>query len=358
LFYHFFHFHMIGKEVENGGNDMKNKAVAWILLWSAGLLLASMLIPGILVQRWEHSRPVDLPDEPHPPGVNLPADSVLVPVYLTAEQRVEKIPLEAYVRGVVAAEMPPEFELEALKAQAIAARTYIVNRLLEGNTDQVPVENAVVTDTTSHQVYLPPDKLREQWDAAEYQKNLQKYTAAAAETKGLIATYQGRPISAAFFSTSNGYTENSEDYWDVKVPYLRSVESPWDVRISPKYKAVVRMPLAEVYEKLGISADPADKPEIRVLEWSEGKRIKKISIAGHVFSGREVREKLDLNSSHFHWEFAGGEAEITTFGYGHGVGMSQWGANGMAKEGRTAEEIIRHYFTGVEIERFDPLKKY
>lgn len=282
--------------------------------------------------------------------------SLIVPVYLTKEKRVDRVPLEEYVRGVIAAEMPIEFELEALKAQALAARTYIIRRLAEKDFSGVPEKDAWVTDTVAHQVFLPEPTLKSRWGPEEYRKNMEKLNRAVKETDGKILTYEGKPINATFFSTSNGYTENSEDYWNVHVPYLRSVPSPWDKSISPEFKKTVRISLADFSSKLRLGAVPASATAVgmKVVELTPGHRIAKLKLAGKTYTGREVREALGLNSSQFQWTVKGNVVEITTFGYGHGVGMSQWGANGMAQAGKTAEEIVRYYYTGISVSSDQP----
>ncbi|WP_241675099.1 stage II sporulation protein D [Paenibacillus luteus] len=282
-------------------------------------------------------------------------EHLVVRVYLTKQKRIESVPLETYVRGVVAAEMPIGFELEALKAQAIAARTYMVRRMVQGNDSGVPVKGADVTDTTEHQVYISLSALAEKWSGDEQKSNIGKLNDAIEQTKGIIITYQGEPIDAAFFSTSNGYTENSEDYWQQKIPYLRSVASPWDQAISPKYKETVKLSLKDFYSKLGLSKKQASKLSIRVIEKTEGNRVSKIAIGETTLTGREVREKLGLASSQFIWSIKGNIISITTYGYGHGVGMSQWGANGMAEAGASAEDILTHYYSSVQVEQASKL---
>ncbi|GMK38229.1 hypothetical protein PCCS19_12830 [Paenibacillus sp. CCS19] len=276
-------------------------------------------------------------------------DKLMVRVYITKQKRIETVPLETYVRGVLAGEMPIDFELEALKAQAVAARTYIVRRLAMQDRSGVPGKKADVTDTIDHQVYVPLKALAELWPAGEERKaSLQKLTQAVEETKGEVLTYEGELIEAAFFSTSNGYTENVEDYWQLSLPYLKSVASPWDEEISPRYKQTIEMKEKELYRRLGAKND--GKPP-RILETTEGHRVKTVVIGGKTFTGREVREKLDLPSSQFEWTISKGKAIITTYGLGHGIGLSQWGANGMAKEGASASEILLHYYTGVKLEQ-------
>jgi stage II sporulation protein D len=281
-----------------------------------------------------------------------------VAIYLTKEKRIEVVPLEQYIRGVLAAEMPIDFELEALKAQAIAARTYIIRRYVEKDFSNVPVAGAWVTDTVSHQVYLTEDKIEERWNKNPNRAaNLKKLNQAIEETKGLVITYSGHPILASFFSTSNGYTENSEDYWTLELPYLRSVESPWEEGLSPKYKTTKTYSKAELLRKLEVKVIPASTTvPMKVIEMSDGNRIKRIQVGDKILTGRDVRERLGLGSSQFTWRSVGNTIEFTIYGNGHGVGMSQWGAQGMAIEGRKAQEIIAHYYKGVNIEKIHSLE--
>ncbi|WP_025025735.1 stage II sporulation protein D [Caldalkalibacillus mannanilyticus] len=277
---------------------------------------------------------------------------VEIAVYRTGSKTIEKVPLELYIRGVVASEMPANFELEALKAQALAARTYIVRRLVEKDYSDTP-KGSIVTDTERHQVYQSEGELKKRW-GKDFEPNLSKVNQAVNETMGQVLTYEGRPINATFFSTSNGYTENSEEYWGTELPYLRSVTSPWD-QDSPRYKEQVVMSIEEFQKKLGIKLTlptSPDEPFSEVVSRTEGNRIGKIKVGEASFTGKEVREMLNLSSSHFEWHIKNGNVYIDTIGWGHGVGMSQWGANGMAKEGHTAEEIVTHYYKGIMIQDY------
>ncbi|QPC47697.1 stage II sporulation protein D [Mangrovibacillus cuniculi] len=270
--------------------------------------------------------------------------NVSVSVYRAAEETVEDIPLEEYVVGVVASEMPAEFEKEALKAQALAARTYIVRQL---SVDDPSVPNdAAVTDTVQHQVYKDRKQLKIQWKE-NYQTNLTKVVEAVKETNGQILTYNGELITASFFSTSNGKTENAEAYWENPFPYLVSVDSPWD-KESPKFEQRVVLPIEEFENKLGVRLKDPSKIGI-ITKRTPGERVAEVKIEDNIFTGREIREKLELASSDFDWVRKGNDVVITTKGYGHGVGMSQYGANGMAKSGKKVEEIIQYYYKGVEV---------
>jgi stage II sporulation protein D len=277
---------------------------------------------------------------------------IMVRVYRTESKAIEKVPLEEYVRGVVASEMPYDFELEALKAQAMAARTYMIRRMVDKDFSDTP-KGADVRDDAGHQVYQNEAELREKWGYS-YEERISRINRAVNETRGLVITYEGRPIDATFFSTSNGFTENSEDYWGQKIPYLRSVESPWD-KTSPRYKDQMQFSLAEFQDKLGIElAMPASpgQPFAEIVSRTEGNRVKEVKIGDKTFTGRQIRELLGLPSSDFSWQVEGDAVVITTTGYGHGVGLSQFGANGMAKEGKKAEEIVKYYYQGVEVEDY------
>ncbi|MDC3411804.1 stage II sporulation protein D [Aquibacillus sp. 3ASR75-11] len=269
-----------------------------------------------------------------------------VSVFRTQTSEVEKVPLELYVTRVVASEMPADFELEALKAQALAARTYIVKFLQQGTEDTVP-EGADVTDTVQYQVYKNETDLRKAW-GEDYSWKMNKIKKAVVQTAGKIITYDGQPITPAFFSTSNGYTENSENYWSNKLPYLRSVASPWDKQ-SPKFEDQKTLPISKVEELLGVSIDPAAEA-VAEIKRTESKRVDQITIGGKTFSGRDVREKLDLRSSDFTIKQKNNHLIFTTQGFGHGVGMSQYGANGMAKEGKNYKDIVKYYYNGIKID--------
>lgn len=327
--------------------------------WMMTFLLAVTMIPMLVVNHQPQT--IIEKNMSHIEGTGVTEDAGIplkVAIYLTDEKRVEEVPLEQYIRGVLAAEMPIEFELEALKAQAIAARTYIIKRYVDKDFSHVPVAGAWVTDSVSHQVYLTDKEIEEKWSKSPEQvANLKKLSRAVEETKGLVITYRGEPILASFFSTSNGFTENSEDYWSQELPYLRSVESPWEERLSPKYKTTKTYSTAEVIHKLNVEAIPVTaKLPMKIIERSEGHRIKRIQVGNKVLSGREVRELLDLGSTQFTWRSVRNAIEFTIYGSGHGVGMSQWGAQGMAIEGKKAQEILTYYYKGVSIEKIHSLE--
>ncbi len=276
-------------------------------------------------------------------------ETVEVSVYRSKEKKLEKMPLEQYVIGVVAAEMPAEFELEALKAQALTARTYIVKQMLNPALN-LP-DGANVTDTVMNQVYDNDTELKTKW-GKDYTWKLEKITKAVEETAGRILTFQHTPIEASFFSTSNGYTENSEAYWQSAYPYLTSVSSKWD-KDSPKFYDKKTMSVTEFEKKLGVTLSK-DGSLGKVIARTPGKRVDTIEINGKKLKGKTVRERLELRSTDFSWIKTGENILITTKGYGHGVGMSQYGANFMAQSGKTYEEIVKYYYKGIQLEEAKP----
>ncbi|MGX1901363.1 stage II sporulation protein D [Thermolongibacillus altinsuensis] len=305
-----------------------------------------LLIPTLLVWPFHDKKEKTLQAETHAVKVQERDEpAVEVAVYRSKEKKIERIPLEEYVVGVVAAEMPAEFELEALKAQALTARTYIVKQLLNDQPIQLP-KGANVTDTVMHQVYYSKEELKQMWGIS-YDWKIKKITEAVEATRGQILMYNNEPIEASFFSTSNGYTENSEAYWKNAFPYLKSVASPWDEK-SPKFYDQTTMSVAEFERRLGVKL-PTDGSVGKIIARTPGKRIDTVEINGKRLKGREIREKLELKSTDFTWARKGNRIVITTKGYGHGVGMSQYGANFLAKEGKTYEQIVKYYYQGVEI---------
>ncbi|WP_150270575.1 stage II sporulation protein D [Paenibacillus tepidiphilus] len=347
--------------------------------WLAAPLLAALLLPLIIVPL-RSGGGTEPPAAPQATAGPSPAAAEAVQpqvsVYLSRSGQIETLPLEDYVSGVVAAEMPADFELEALKAQAVAARTFIVRRLRAGDRSGVPVPRADVVDTVSHQAYVSQDTLEREWAAGGRGADLAKIRRAVLETRGVVMVYQGQPITASFFSSSGGYTENSEEYWSTAVPYLRSVASPWEREITPEWAVTYTFTDSELRSKLGLGEEAVPVTATasgsraaqtvssgggalpaEVLSLTSGHRVKEISVAGTVFRGREIREKLGLRSSQFTWKREGGKVRITTYGNGHGVGMSQWGANGMAREGGTATQILKYYYSGVGFAQVSTLLK-
>ncbi len=266
-----------------------------------------------------------------------------VRVYREQTQTIDNVPIEEYVVGVVAGEMPISFSLEALKAQAVAARSYVMKQM-ENNINK----EYDVVDTVMNQVYLDKEYLQSVWSES-YVNNINKIKSAVLSTKGEYLSYDGKVADALFFSTSPGITENSEDVFVSKLEYLRSVDSPWD-SISPAYTSTSTFTLEEFYNLLNIPYK--ETLTIEIINTTKTGRIKKLKINNTEFSGNEVCSILNLKSTYFEIAQEGMKVIIKNKGYGHGVGMSQYGAEGMSKEGYNYQDILKHYYTNIEIKKF------
>ncbi|MFT8710221.1 MAG: stage II sporulation protein D [Sporolactobacillus sp.] len=268
-----------------------------------------------------------------------------IAVYRSVSGVTEEIDLTNYLIGVVGSEMPARFPIEALKAQAMAARTYILDRLQED-------PGARVTDTVQNQVYHSRAELKKLWGDA-YTWKIKKITRAVKETKNEVITYNGHLIAPVFFSTSNGYTENAEAYWSEAVPYLRSVASPWD-QSSPKFRETKTIPAAAAAAALGVTLSKQNGRVGQVVARTASHHVSRFEINGHPFTGREIREKLALSSTDFVLTRKGDSIIAQTVGSGHDVGMSQYGAAGMAKLGKTAKQIVTYYYSGTKVTTLTP----
>ena len=254
---------------------------------------------------------------------------------------ITEVNLEDYIVGVVASEMPSSFEFEALKAQAVAARTYAMYKKETRNLDYDLIMGV------SDQAYSTNEQLLKRWGIAFF-TNFLKVRDAVKETKNEIITYEGNTINAFYFSMSNGYTEKSSLVFYEQLPYLESVESKWDNETLGNFEVVKSMSKQEFCEKLNINCD---KIEIKNVIRSDSNRVLTIDINDSTFKGTEVRTKLSLRSTDFVITVNETEVSIVTKGFGHGVGMSQYGANGMASEGYTYQQILSHYYQNTEISK-------
>ncbi len=252
--------------------------------------------------------------------------------------QVINLELESYIIGVVGAEMPASFNVEALKAQSVLARTYALKKI---------DRKEKLSDTTSHQVYKDNNQLKSMW-GSDFDKYYNKIKQAVASTTGEYLTYNGDYIEAIYHSTSNGKTEDSLAVWGNSYPYLKSVDSHWDLEAS-SYSRRITKDFDNLRTITGI--DFNENTNIKILSKTNGNRIDKIKIDDTIFSGIELRTLLGLRSADFDIIFENGKVIFITRGYGHGVGMSQYGANGMAKEGSNYINILKHYYPGTTIKK-------
>ena len=241
-----------------------------------------------------------------------------------------------YLIGVVSSEMPASFNLEALKAQSVLARTYALKTKQTGKK---------LTDTVSTQSYIDIDQMKNKWGNS-FNTYYNKIKNAVENTNGEYLSYNGNYIEALYHSTNNGKTESSLDVFGNYYPYLISVSSEYDKNAS-SYLRTINMPLDTISNKLGLSLN--NDSVISILSYTDGGNIKEININGNNFSGKKVRELLGLRSADFDISISDNNANITTRGYGHGVGMSQYGANGMANAGYGYKDILSHYYPGTTL---------
>ena len=241
-----------------------------------------------------------------------------------------------YLIGVVSSEMPASFNLEALKAQSVLARTYAL---------KAKQTEKKLTDTVSTQSYIDIDQMKNKWGNS-FNTYYNKIKNAVENTNGEYLSYNGNYIEALYHSTNNGKTESSLDVFGNYYPYLISVSSEYDKNAS-SYLRTISMPLDTISNKLGLSLN--NDSVISILSYTDGGNIKEININGNNFSGKKVRELLGLRSADFDISISDNNANITTRGYGHGVGMSQYGANGMANAGYSYKDILSHYYPGTTL---------
>lgn len=264
---------------------------------------------------------------------------------LKKDNTVEILNLEDYLIGVVSAEVPVSFEEEAIKAQAVAARTYALKRM-QNNKDS----NYDVTDDTSSQVYQTEEELKSKWKD-KYEEYRNKIKNAVYNTKGEYLTYNNDIIYAFFFSTSNGKTEDNKDVFGQDLPYLKVVDSSFDEKETSGFVATKTFNLNEFYQKLGIPYN--EILNIKNKELTTSGRVKNITINDKLFKGTEIRTKLSLRSTDFNIEQNNKEIKITTKGFGHGVGMSQYGANALAKQNKNYKEILNYYYQGTNLKKYE-----
>ena len=286
-----------------------------------GLLIILFCLPFIFAEKDDQKKASK-------PTIIETNTALVIPNYITIATTGEKIDFETYVMGVVAAEMPASFSVEALKAQAVAARTYAIHKT---NNLVQPIDT-----TTAHQVYFPVNNL-----SSEYRE---KIRTVVEETRSLVLVKDGKPISAMFHAASNGFTESALNYGGNDVSYLQSVPSPEEKLTTHRFSISELNHLLK--QKFSV-----EQIKQAAIERNDTNRINEITIGGKTWTGRDFRDLLSLASTDFKIQINEGVVEIIASGYGHGVGMSQVGAQELALEGYTYEEILMHYYQGVTLEK-------
>ena len=270
--------------------------------------------------------------------------------------QVQEMDMGTYLLGVLRAEMPASFEEEALKAQAIAARTYTLYRIRGGGSANHPDADAC-DDHTCCKAYLSAEQAAANWGsmAVYYEEKLAR---AVRETDGEVLLYDGVPILAVFFSSADGSTQGAGDVWLNDLPYLRKVESPEDEALVPNYYSTASF-TAEEFKSLVLRAYPNADLSDDMSTWvsdivrNDSDYVASVTVGGVKMRGNDLRTLLSLRSPSFTVECKNNAFTFHVTGYGHGVGMSQYGANALAKEGYSAEEIVQHYFSDTTVGYYD-----
>ncbi|GHU90852.1 hypothetical protein FACS1894202_11340 [Clostridia bacterium] len=305
-----------------------------ILLVSLILLLIVFILPIIAGIPQAYVAPVEEPPpspeekaspEPEiivtatPSPSATPATSTSVSVSVTIGGSPTSLPLSEYLYGVLLGEMPEGFPEEALKAQAVAARTYTLYALAHPTTDGVHPDTALCDNPAHCQAYNKPPYSG-------------KIIRAVDDTDGVLVVYEGEPIMAVYFSASWGRTESALDVWGADVPYLQSVESPGE-EDAPRY----------------ISEVAAEGVSVTNIERTAAGGVREAAVDGVTMSGASIRARFGLNSTNFELVETSNGVIFRTIGYGHGVGLSQYGARAMALEGKNYREILEHYYSGASV---------
>ena len=300
------------------------------------LRISLLLIALLFLLAWRFAPARQAPDEPELSGEVRRPDAAVPDHTRTLRVlhggAVEEMTMDEYLLGVLRAEMPASFELEALKAQAVAARTYTLHKMAQGAIARHPDADAC-DDITCCKAYETAEDAAAGWGAGALYYE-EKLARAVAETDGEVIVYDGEPVLAVFFSSAAGHTQGAGEVWQTDLPYLQSVDSPEDDSLVPNYYSVVTFTTQEFRDRF-LAVYPAAK-----LNGDAGSFLTDITRNDAGFG---------LRSPSFTVEVSGDTLTFHVTGYGHGVGMSQYGANAMAKEGHTCEEILEHYFTGAQV---------
>lgn len=299
------------------------------------------------------------PAQEAPPQSPAPATGyplLRIDVYYEPEDKVVSMDLEDYAKYVVASEMPASFHLEALKAQAVIARTYALRKMkIFGGTPSVPGKADVTSNPAKDQAWNPEHVLKERWGLIGWWINWPKIEKAVRETQGLILTYKGLPAESVYHSTCGGQTEAAQDVWGNHVDYLQSVPCNYCAS-SPHYKptqvVLSSKQVSDSVSKLGISVPASKIPQtgvIAVSSLSPTGRVKQVSVDGKTVRGLEFRSALNLKSTKFTWSVQGDNIVFQVAGYGHGVGLCQYGADGAARAGMNYLEILAYYYPGTQV---------
>ena len=337
-----------------------------IVIYFSSFLLVFFIIPAFFsgTPKKEEQQPVALTDASKKNEETVEANQYEYEKYKTIKllhpetSQIEELNIDEYLYGVVSSEMPASFDIEALKAQAVVARTYTIYQAIHNNGKHEKAD--ICDDFNCCQAWISKDERLAKWDPAEAESNWNKIVQAVDSTKGKIVTYEGQPINAFFHANSGGVTESSLNIWGgIDYPYLKSVETAGEEGYT-QYSSQVTLTHQELIDKIrtkyeDCEIDFTQADCIKILEYTTSGRIKTIKFGNKEIAGTEARMLLGLKSTNFTFSIDGQNITFTVTGYGHGVGMSQTGADALAKSGSKYEAIIKHFYTNVEITEVNSL---
>ncbi len=323
------------------------KLIVWVII----IISVSFLLPAVLTQKFSFVESSAESTEEIKQEYTY-QNYGKVKLLHTQTGQIEELDMDEYLLGVVCSEMPVDYELEALKTQAIVARTYTVYLIQNGGKH----EGADICDSSNCcQAWISKEKRFERWEEAKREENWEKIKSAVNSTKGKVIKYDGKIIKAFFHANSGGKTENVSAVWGgADLPYLQSVETSGENNYS-QYSSEIEISKSEFEAKIKsthpeFTINYEEENCIEIKEYTSGNRVKTLKIGNIEISGVELRTILGLRSANFSFEINGDNIKFFVTGYGHGVGMSQTGADSLAKQGILCEDIIKHFYTGVSIE--------
>lgn len=325
---------------------MKGKE-AWVSI------LITVLVPMVVFASLKRKPKADLPGKESTSAETVPSENAEKPekaeepkktmiTVLLQDGTTAQMEMESYLVGVLLGEMPPSFPLEAKKAQAVVARTYALRSSLYGGKHG---EGVVCAEPSCCQCYRSVESYLADGGAKEA---VQQAEQAVAETNGQVLTYDGKLIEATYFSCSGGRTEDAVAVWGADVPYLQATDSPGE-EDATHFVDTITLPTSDFFGKLGLEVPSPIVNCIEEISYTDGGGVAEMKIADTVFSGTQLRKLLGLRSTAISISIVGNQTVITTKGFGHRVGMSQYGAKAMAENGKTYDQILAHYYTGTEL---------
>lgn len=309
------------------------------------ILAAAVAAALILIPLSFFSSGTGLPEQPAAAPTEETAESVQV--FMPEGGSVETMSMRDYVICALAAEMPAAYEEQALRAQAAACVTLARYMKARSGGNEALNGADIAADPAKNQGYMTVEEMKSRW-GSDFKKYYDKLCAAVDEVIGYSVTYEGAPAMTAFHAISAGVTENARNVWDKDIPYLISVDSAGDTG-SPGYLTAAELTREELLKKLSVETPDEDALPVAEESYTRAGTLRSVKLCGKVFTGEKLREELGLRSCAITVSEKDGVFTFEVRGYGHGVGMSQYGANCLAKEGKTWREIIAHYYPGTEI---------